>query len=75
MKPTKKINLIAMLLHGKTTDGWKNFILKWDWKLGAHGNSGKWDAFPDYGFARKGKICLQDHGSKIWFRNVKIKEL
>lgn len=38
-------------------------------------NSGKWDAYPDYGFAKSGKICLQDHGSKIWFRNIKIKEL
>ncbi len=38
-------------------------------------NSGKWDAFPDYGFAKTGKICLQDHGSKIWFKNIKIKEL
>ncbi len=38
-------------------------------------NSGKWDAYPDYGFAKTGKICLQDHGSKIWFRNVKIKKL
>ena len=38
-------------------------------------NSGKWDAFPDYGFAKTGKICLQDHGSKIHFRNIKIKEL
>lgn len=38
-------------------------------------NSGKWDEYPDYGYARKGKLCLQDHGSKIWFRNIKIKEL
>ena len=38
-------------------------------------NSGKWDAYPDYGLARTGKICLQDHGSKVWFRNIKIKEL
>jgi hypothetical protein len=38
-------------------------------------NSGKWDAYPDYGLAKKGKICLQDHGSKVWFRNIKIKEL
>ena len=38
-------------------------------------NSGKWDQFPDYGKARKGKISLQDHGSKIWFKNIKIKEL
>ncbi|MCK4746180.1 MAG: DUF1080 domain-containing protein, partial [Bacteroidales bacterium] len=38
-------------------------------------NSGKWDEFPDYGLAKKGYICLQDHGSKVWFRNIKIKEL
>ncbi len=38
-------------------------------------NSGKWDAFPDYGLSKKGHICLQDHGSKVWFRNVKIKAL
>ncbi len=38
-------------------------------------NSGKWDQFPDYGKAKKGKISLQDHGSKIWFKNIKIKEL
>jgi hypothetical protein len=38
-------------------------------------NNGKWDAYPDYGLAGKGKIALQDHGSKIWFRNLKIKPL
>lgn len=38
-------------------------------------NSGKWDAYPDYGLAKKGNLCLQDHGSKVWFRNIKIKEL
>jgi len=38
-------------------------------------NSGKWDAFPDYGLAKTGKICLQDHGSKVHFRSIKIREL
>jgi len=38
-------------------------------------NSGKWDAYPDYGLARSGKICLQDHGSKVWFRNIRIREI
>ena len=39
--------------------------------------SGKWeiDKYPDYGQAKKGKLSLQDHGSKVWFRNIKIKEL
>jgi hypothetical protein len=38
-------------------------------------NSGKWDDYPDYGLAKKGKISLQDHGSKVWFRNIKIRHL
>lgn len=38
-------------------------------------NSGKWSDKPDYGKAQKGYIGLQDHGSFIWFRNIKIREL
>ncbi len=41
----------------------------------ARKNSGKWENAPEYGLARKGVICLQDHGSAAWFRNVKIREL
>ncbi len=33
----------------------------------------KWKDFTDYGIAKTGKIGLQDHGNKIWFRNIKIK--
>ncbi|MFZ8866840.1 MAG: family 16 glycoside hydrolase, partial [Schleiferiaceae bacterium] len=22
-----------------------------------------------------GKLCLQDHGSQVWYRNIKIKRL
>ena len=38
-------------------------------------NSGKWINMPDYGLAKKGLIGLQDHGSFIWFRNIKIRKL
>ena len=37
--------------------------------------SGKWDFAPEYGLARSGLFALQDHGSRVWFRNMKIKEL
>ena len=38
-------------------------------------NSGKWSNAPEYGLAKKGVICLQDHGYPASFRNIKIKEL
>jgi len=38
-------------------------------------NSGKWDDFPEYGLARKGHFSLQDHGDRVWYRNMKIREL
>lgn len=30
---------------------------------------------PDFGTFRKGHLMLQDHGNKVWFRNIKIREL
>lgn len=38
-------------------------------------NSGKWENMPEYGLSPIGHICLQDHGAKFWFKNVKIKPL
>jgi len=33
------------------------------------------DNAPEYGLARSGHFAVQDHGSRVWFRNMKIKEL
>ena len=46
------------------TDDWKERLVV-----------GKWNAYPGYGLARNGFIGLQDHGSFIRFRNIKIKNL
>jgi len=37
--------------------------------------SGKWKAYPDYGKAKMGYIGLQDHGSVILYKNIRIKKL
>jgi len=44
-----------------------------DWDL--RRRKGKWKDHPDYGRANRGHIGLQDHGNKIWFRNIKVKKL
>jgi cytochrome c len=35
----------------------------------------KFKDMPDFGKAKSGYIALQDHGDKVWYRNLKIREL
>jgi len=44
-------------------EDWNNLIFKSKFK--------DWEGF---GMAKKGHLALQDHGDRIWFRNVKILE-
>lgn len=44
-----------------------------DWKRLVAGS--KFKDMPDFGKTVQGKIALQDHGDRVWFRNVKIRPL
>ena len=44
-----------------------------DWKKKVAGS--KFKNWKKFGASAKGRIALQDHGDKIWFRNIKIKKL
>ncbi|WP_224996289.1 DUF1080 domain-containing protein [Cesiribacter sp. SM1] len=35
----------------------------------------KFASMPDYGRYKSGRIALQDHGDKVWFKNIKIRPL
>lgn len=35
----------------------------------------KFKNYPDFGTARKGRIMLQEHEDKVWYRSIKIREL
>ncbi len=47
----------------------------WDdnWRKMIKGS--KFKGMPDFGTYKKGHIGLQDHGNKVWFRNIKIKKI
>lgn len=64
-------NNITQILNGKIVVRYIKNSEEWK-KLR---NSGKWSNYPDYGKYDEGYISLQNHGTKVWFRNIKLKEL
>ena len=46
------------------SDEWNSLIAK-----------SKFATWPDFAAAKEGHLGLQDHGDKVWFKNIKIKEL
>lgn len=50
--------------YDMNTPAWKDMIAK-----------SKFKDMPLFGKSMKGHIALQDHGNKVWFRNIKIKQL
>lgn len=47
----------------------------WDDKWNKEKKEGKWKDYPDYGTAKTGKIALQDHGNKVYFKDIVITAL
>lgn len=64
-------NKVTHLLNGEIVVEFEKYSDDWNQLR----NSGKWASFPDYGKFDEGHISLQNHGTKVWYRNVKIKEL
>ena len=46
----------------------------WDANFNKLIEGSKFAEWPGFGTFKKGKIALQDHGNKVWFRNIMIKE-
>lgn len=55
------INVVNFTMHD---DNWKKMVA-----------NSKFKDMPDFGLADKGHLSLQDHGDKVWFRNLKIRAL
>ncbi len=79
LKPAGEWNQSRILFTAEKAEYWLNgsitaSFVPWSEDWMAKRNSGKWDAFPDYGKSKTGLISLQDHGSEIWFKNIKIRK-
>ena len=64
-------NHVEHWLNGKKVVEYELYSSDWQKRK----SSGKWKDYPGYGLIKKGHITFQDHGSKSWFKNIKIKPL
>jgi len=58
------LNGVKVVEYEMYTDTWKEMI-----------KVSKFKDMAGFGLATKGKIALQDHGDKVWYRNIKIRPL
>lgn len=61
---TQVLNGEVVVKYNKSSEEWNELR-----------NSGKWTAFPDWGKFDEGHISLQNHGTKVWYRSIKLKVL
>lgn len=82
-KSLKKVgqwNSAKIVLHGKKIEHWLNGkkvveaeVDSEDWTNRVNGS--KFKNWKKFGKNAKGHICFQDHGDKVWYRNIKVKSL
>lgn len=80
VKPAGQWNQIRIVVRGHHVEHWMNGIKVVEYELESPDwevrvAKSKFKQWPGYGRAPKGHIALQDYGDKVWFRNIKIREL
>ncbi len=76
--PVGLFNQARIVVKGNHVEHWLNGVKVVSYDL----HSPEWDglvqdskfkAWPDFGQRAKGHLVLQDHGDRVWYRNIKIK--
>lgn len=80
VKPVGEWNSVHLVVNGAHVEHWQNGdkVVEYElwtpeWKEAV--SKTKFAEWPGYGMNKKGHIVLQDHGSGVWFKNIKIKRL
>lgn len=80
VKPAEEWNQARLIVNKGKVEHWLNGrkVVEYEmwtdeWKKLVAGS--KFKEMPDFGTARKGRLALQDHGDKVWFKNIKIRVL
>ncbi|GAB3534118.1 DUF1080 domain-containing protein [Pontibacter brevis] len=80
VKPAGEYNTVRLVvnngnveqyLNGKKVVEYTLWSPEWERMV----QESKFVSMPDYGRYKSGHIALQDHGDKVWFKNIKIRPL
>lgn len=79
-RPVGEYNQVRLLVQKNHVEHWLNGEKVVEYEIGnpewqALVSTSKFGTLPDYGRYRTGHIVLQDHGDKVWYRNIKIRPL
>jgi sialate O-acetylesterase len=80
VKSAGEWNSFKLLVKDGHVEHWLNGIKQQDYQLWDKDwldlvAKSKFNAMPCYGKIRKGSISLQDHGNRVWFRDIKIRAI
>ncbi|HEX7117426.1 MAG TPA: DUF1080 domain-containing protein [Longimicrobiales bacterium] len=79
-RPAGEWNRVRLVVDGAHVEHWLNGVKIVEYELWTEDwerrvRESKFAAWPRYGRAREGHIALQDHGDRVWFRNIKVRRL
>ena len=80
VKPAGEWNAVRIVVRGQQVEHWLNGTRVVEYELGspdweAKVKASKFAQWPGYGRAPRGHIALQDHGDRVAYRNIRIREL
>lgn len=80
VKPAGEWNKVRLIIDNGNVEHWLNghkvvAFEMWTDEWDAMVKNSKFHEMKGFGTGREGHISLQDHGDKVWYRNIKIKEL
>ena len=80
VKPANEWNSARLIVNGTHVEHWLNGARVVTYELGsadweARRRASKFENTETYGRAPRGFLVLQDHGDRVAFRNVRIREL
>jgi hypothetical protein len=79
-RPIGEYNTVRLVVNGTHIEHWLNGVKIVEYEIGspdweARVAASKFATMPGYGRNRQGHIVLQDHGDKVWYRNIRIRPL